>query len=119
MAAAVGLAVGAYADFSAFQEPDLVKIAWTLRADPMNGGESIFGTETRAIATDAGARAKFHRYWAFLSPGIILIRWAMLPALKADAERRARRGAVSERAVGPASPRSEALESSPSSYTPT
>jgi len=100
-------------DFTAFHEADLVKIAWTLRADPVNEGESIFRTETRAIATDAAARAKFRRYWAFLSPGIILIRWAMLPALKAEAERRARPGAVSKPAAGPASLRSDAAESTP------
>jgi len=47
-------------------------------------------TETRAVATDAIARAKFRRYWAFLSPGIIVIRWAVLEPLKREAERRAR-----------------------------
>jgi hypothetical protein len=42
-------------DFAAFSEPGFVKIAWTLRADPVDGGASIFRTETRAVATDAGA----------------------------------------------------------------
>jgi hypothetical protein len=74
-------------EFAAFEEPDYVKIVWTLRADPVASG-SIFRTETRAIATDAVARRKFRRYWSFLSPGIILIRSAMLPTLKAEAERR-------------------------------
>lgn len=98
-------------DFAAFQEPELVKIVWTLRADPLNDGESIFRTETRAIATDAGARAKFRRYWAFLSPGIILIRWLTLPGLRAEAERRVRDGALSEGAPRPAPLRSDAAES--------
>jgi hypothetical protein len=75
--------------FAAFSEADSVKIAWTLRADPISATESVFRTETRVIATDAGARAKFRRYWSFLSPGIILIRWAMLGPLKREAERRA------------------------------
>ncbi len=74
--------------FAAFADPDYVKIAWTLRASPGPAGGSIFRTETRAVATDPGARKKFRRYWSFLSPGIILIRSAMLPALKAAAERR-------------------------------
>ena len=69
---------------------DYVKIVWTLRADAIGADASIFRTETRAIATDATARAKFRRYWSFLSPGIILIRWASLSPLKAEAERRAR-----------------------------
>lgn len=74
-------------EFEAFDEPDHVKIAWTLRADPAPNGGSIFRTETRAVATDASARSKFRMYWSLLSPGIILIREAMLPALKARAER--------------------------------
>ena len=76
--------------FAAFSEPGYVKIAWTLRAESIGTTESIFRTETRAVATDAIARAKFRRYWAFLSPGIILIRWAILGPLRSDAERRAR-----------------------------
>ncbi|HSN26850.1 MAG TPA: hypothetical protein VLT45_11205, partial [Kofleriaceae bacterium] len=75
------------ADFAAFSEPDYVKIVWTLRADPRSDGGSTFRTETRAIATDAGARRKFRAYWAFFSPGIVLLRAMMLPAVKAAAER--------------------------------
>lgn len=75
------------AEFAAFAQPDHVKIAWSLRADPTPDGTSVFLTETRAVATDAGARKKFRRYWALLSPGIILIRIAMLPSLKTAAER--------------------------------
>jgi len=75
-------------EFAAFNEPDYVKIVWTLRADPVDSSRSIFRTETRAIATDSAARRKFRWYWSILSPGIILIRTAMLPAVKAEAERR-------------------------------
>jgi hypothetical protein len=80
------------AEFAAFREPGYVKIAWTLRADPVSATASIFRTETRAVATDPGARAKFRRYWSFVSPGIILIRWLMLSPLKNDAERQALKG---------------------------
>jgi hypothetical protein len=34
------------------------------------------------------ARAKFRTYWSFFSPGIILIRFAALRALRTEAERR-------------------------------
>jgi hypothetical protein len=78
-------------EFASFQEPGYVKIVWTLRADPAENGESMFRTETRAIATDPAARRKFRRYWALLSPGILLIRTMLLPAVKAEAERRAAR----------------------------
>jgi len=76
--------------FAAFDEPGYVKIAWSIRADPLNATESVFRTETRAIATDTSARSRFRRYWSFLSPGIIVIRWAVLGPVKNEAERRAR-----------------------------
>ena len=79
--------------FLAFDEPGYVKIVWTIRADPIGETDSIFRTETRAIATDRTSRARFRRYWSFLSPGIIVIRWAVLGLVKNDAERRARKGA--------------------------
>lgn len=76
--------------FLAFNEPNFVKIVWTLRADPVGPSRSIFRTETRARATDAEARRKFRRYWALASPGIFVIRWLSLSPLKTEAERRMR-----------------------------
>jgi hypothetical protein len=75
--------------FAAFDEPGYVKIAWTIRAEPIGATESVFRTETRAIATDSNARRRFRRYWSALSPGIIVIRWAILGPVKKEAERRA------------------------------
>jgi hypothetical protein len=75
--------------FAAFNEPGWVKIAWTLRADPISATASVFRTETRVIATDTWARRKFRRYWSLLSPGIIIIRAVMLRPVKHEAERRA------------------------------
>ena len=76
-------------EFAAFDEPGFVKIAWTLRADPVDEHRSIFRTETRAVATDSFARTKFRRYWAFVSPGVAAIRRLSLRPLKRVAERRA------------------------------
>lgn len=76
--------------FPAFNQPGYVKIAWTIRADATSETESVFRTETRAIATDPNARTRFRRYWSFLSPGIIVIRWALLDPVRKEAERRAR-----------------------------
>jgi hypothetical protein len=81
-------------DFSAFHEPNYVKIVWTLRADPIGEDHSMFSTETRAIATDAVARGRFRRYWAFLSPGIILIRLAALTALRSEVEQQGQTSAA-------------------------
>ena len=76
--------------FAGFDEPGYVKIVWTLRADPEDGGACIFRTETRAAATDPASRARFRRYWAFVAPGVRLIRRAMLDPVRQEAEGRAR-----------------------------
>ncbi len=77
-------------EFAAFNEPDYAKIVWTLRADPIDAATSIVRTETRVTTTDSGARRKFRRYWAVVSPGVEIIRRVGLMLTKADAERRAR-----------------------------
>lgn len=76
-------------EFAEFHEPDYVKIAWTLRADPIGETASIFRTETRAVATNAAAWVKFRRYWSLMSPGIVLIRYLTLRPIRDEAERRA------------------------------
>jgi len=75
--------------FAAYNEPGFVKIAWTLRADPIGPGASLFRTETRAVATDNESRRRFRNYWAFVMPGTWLIRRLSLGPLKREAERRA------------------------------
>jgi hypothetical protein len=77
-------------EFAAFNEPGYVKIAWTLRADAIGTSESEVVTETRATTTDGFARANFRRYWAYVSPGVVLIRKMSLGLVKQDAERRYR-----------------------------
>jgi hypothetical protein len=76
--------------FATFDEPGYVKIAFTLRVESTGETASVFRTETRALATDADARARFRWYWALLSPGIIAVRWALLRPVKCEAQRRAR-----------------------------
>ena len=77
-------------EFAAFSEPGYVKIVWTLAAEPAGPGESWFVTRTRVATTDAEARKKFRRYWAPMSAGIILIRYAGLPLVRKQAQRQAR-----------------------------
>jgi hypothetical protein len=77
-------------EFVSFNEPDFVKIVWTLRVDPTGPHDSVFRTETRVVTTDAAARSKFRWYWARFSPGIVLIRRLSLGPLRRDAERLAR-----------------------------
>jgi len=70
--------------FASFAEPGLVKIAWTLEAepDPRRPGATVFRTETRARGTDEDARRRFRRYWRLFSPGIVLLRLVLLPAVR-------------------------------------
>lgn len=76
-------------EFAAFAEPGFVKIVWTLRADPDGSEACWFRSETRAVATDADARARFRNYWAFVSPGVSLIRRLSSGPMKREAELRA------------------------------
>ena len=82
-------------DFAAFADPGLVKIVWALGVAPAGAGASRAWTATRVATTDAAARARFRRYWAALSPGIFLIRWALLRRLQSEAERRQREAEAS------------------------
>jgi hypothetical protein len=74
--------------FAAWAQPDQVKIAWTLEAVEAAPGVTRFAQETRAVATDAEARAKFRRYWRWARFGIVDIRLLLLPAVRREAERR-------------------------------
>jgi hypothetical protein len=77
-------------EFAGFDEPGYVKIVWTLGAEPIDSGRSAFVSRTRVATTDPEARRKFRLYWAPMSAGIILIRYAGLPLVKRHAERQAR-----------------------------
>jgi len=82
------------AEFHAFAEPGYVKIAWTLRAEPIDGTHSTFHTETRVSTTSRGARERFKAYWSFVAPGVELIRLAMLKPLRRAAEARVTKSAA-------------------------
>ena len=82
------------AEFRGFSEPGYVKIAWTLRADPVDQAHSTFHTETRVATTDAAARRRFRSYWSFVAPGVKVIRMAMLQPLRRAAEARVSRPAA-------------------------
>ena len=71
------------------------EIVWSLEADPdpQRPGETLFRTETRSRGTDPTSRRRFRRYWRLFSPGILLIRRVLLPAVRRAAEG----GSVSER----------------------
>lgn len=72
--------------FTAFREPGFARIAFTIRVDAVSPSKCIARTETRVQTTDEASRAKFRTYWAFLSPGMTLIRMALLQQMKNEAE---------------------------------
>ena len=74
-------------EFASFDEPDLVKIVWTLEVEPRGPALTRFRTETRTRATDRRARRRFRFYWFLVSAGIRLIRWRILRTLRRQAER--------------------------------
>jgi hypothetical protein len=74
--------------FALFSEPDQVKIVWTLEAEDCGPVLTRLATETRAVATDERARAKFMRYWSFFRVGIVAIRWLLLRSVRREAGRR-------------------------------
>lgn len=82
--------------FASFAEPDQVKIAWTLETESLGLALTRFSTETRAVATDDAARAKFQRYWRKFGIGAILIRRLILNALYRQVERRWRKIRMSQ-----------------------
>jgi hypothetical protein len=77
-------------EFTSFAEPGLVKIVWTLEAEPHGRALTRFRTETRTKTTDPVARRKFRWYWRAVSPGTRVIRWRLLRLLRREAERRYR-----------------------------
>jgi hypothetical protein len=100
--------------FLRFSEPGYAKIVWTLEAEAIGEAASRFRTQTRVITTDPGARRLFRRYWAALSPGILLIRRESLRLVKAEAERRYRASNQGE-AASVSSARSEGRSPCPAS----
>ena len=76
--------------FAAYAAPEHVKIVWTLDVDSRGPSRTRLRTETLAEATDDAARRRFRAYWLFVGLGILAIRLLLLPAIRREAERRAR-----------------------------
>ncbi|HET8625003.1 MAG TPA: hypothetical protein VFM14_15680 [Gemmatimonadales bacterium] len=73
--------------FAAFDRPGYAKIVWTIEAEALDAATSLARTETRVITTDPESRERFRRYWAAVSPGVLLIRRQMLRLVRKNAER--------------------------------
>lgn len=75
-------------EFASFNEPDCLKIAWTIEAESLDATVTHLATETRVLATDDVARAKFRSYWRKFGLGIVMIRRSLLSAVRREAESR-------------------------------
>jgi putative NADPH-quinone reductase len=73
-------------EFASFDDPGYTKIAMTLKTEDAGDHVCHVQTETRVKATDPVSRARFRGYWALVSPGITLIRMALLQYVKHEAE---------------------------------
>lgn len=73
--------------FADYSERDHVKILWTLEVESLGPDSTRFATETRVLATDDQARAKFRRYWRIFRIGIGVIRRILLSGVRREAER--------------------------------
>lgn len=73
--------------FASFDSAGWVKIVWSIAVDSLGPHRARLRTETRVATTDRVARARFRRYWAMFSPGIVLIRREALRVIANDARR--------------------------------
>jgi hypothetical protein len=76
--------------FATYDEPNQVKIVWTLEAYAAGPDLTVFASETRVRATDSTARRRFLRYWSVTRFGIVLIRLLVGRAIRRQAEALAR-----------------------------
>ena len=70
--------------FTAFSEPDFIKVAWAIRVWPRGGRKSHVELEVRVAATDEASWRKFRRYFRLIGPFSRFIRRSLLRALARD-----------------------------------
>jgi hypothetical protein len=94
--AGVGVTALPPGEFLGFSQPDLIKVVWTIEAEPVGDALTRLRTETRMLTTDESARRKFRRYWRRFGLGIVAVRWLSLFAIRCEAERRHRNQAAGQ-----------------------
>ena len=72
--------------FRELEASGVAKAVMNFSIEDAVGDAWLVSTETRVHATDASARRKFARYWAFIRPGSGFIRRMWLRAIKRRAE---------------------------------
>lgn len=67
--------------FAAFDQPDFVKVAWSIRVLPLGAEDTRLEVEVRVDATSEDAWHKFERYFRLIGPGSHFIRRTLLANL--------------------------------------
>ncbi|MDQ1688824.1 MAG: hypothetical protein QOK42_1799 [Frankiaceae bacterium] len=68
-------------DFERFDQPGYAKAVWSFELNEQGTGTTELVTETRVLATDAGAARLLAAYWLLIRAGSGLIRREMLAAV--------------------------------------
>jgi hypothetical protein len=69
----------AYADFA---EPGWIKVAWSIRLEPLGDAATRLVFDLRVDATDESSWTKFARYWLVIGPGSHFIRSTFLSGMR-------------------------------------
>jgi hypothetical protein len=69
------------AAYAAFDEPGWVKVAWSIRLEPLGDAATRLFVEVRVDATDDESWERFERYWVAVGPGSHFIRRVALAAV--------------------------------------
>lgn len=70
------------AAFADFAEPGWIKVAWSLRIEPLGDSATRLVCEVRVDATNEASWALFSRYWHVVGPGSHFIRHTLLAGLR-------------------------------------
>lgn len=74
-------------EFKQLTLPGIATAVMNFRVEDAGGGATRLVTETRVLATDRTALARFTPYWRIIFPGSAILRVTWLRAIKARAER--------------------------------
>ncbi len=79
-------------EFSSFDRKEFVKVAWALRALPLDEASTRVEIEVRVTATDERSWRRFRRYFRVIGPGSRYIRHSLLRSLEQEFDTRPRDG---------------------------
>jgi hypothetical protein len=68
--------------YASFAEPGWIKVAWTIRLEPLGAASTRLTFDLRVDATDEDSWTRFKRYWLVIGPGSHFVRHALLAGLR-------------------------------------